>query len=289
MTGYEDQDSMQKALAGVETLFLVPVREHPERVRLHTTAVDAAVAAGVRRIVYSSFLGAGADSTFTLARDHYATEEHIRSKGVAFTFLRGSAYLEVLRWIIGSDGVIRGPAGDGRLAPVARDDMADTVANVLSSDGAHDGETYDVTGPESVSLQQVAHEFALVTGRRIAYVNETPEEALASRRASGAADWQIAAWVSTYLQIAAGELESSAIPSLASPATQRYRSGSSWPPIPKTMSICLTLGSRLPESPWSRGRRTGLGGPSSPVDARPRGLSAATGWGSSIPLSVRRS
>lgn len=207
MTGYADHDSMQEALAGVETLFLVPVREHPERVLLHTTAVDAAVAAGVRRIVYSSFLGAGPDSTFTLARDHYATEEHIRSKGVAFTFLRGSAYLEVLRWIIGSDGVIRGPAGDGRLAPVARDDMADTVAAILTSDGAHDGETYDVTGPECISLQQVAHEFTLVTGRRIAYVNETPEEALASRRASGASDWQIEAWVTTYLQIAAGELD----------------------------------------------------------------------------------
>ena len=207
MTGYADHDSMQEALAGVETLFLVPVREHPERVSVHTAAVDAAVAAGVRRIVYSSFLGAGSDSTFTLARDHFATEEHIRSKGVAFTFLRGSAYLEVLRWIIGSDGVIRGPAGDGRLAPVARDDMADTVAAVLTSDGAHDGETHDVTGPESISLQQVADEFSLVTGKKIAYVNETPEEAWKSRRASGAADWQIAAWVSTYFQIAGGELD----------------------------------------------------------------------------------
>lgn len=151
---YADQDSMQKALAGVETLFLVPVKEHPERVRLHTTAVDSAVAAGVSRIAYSSFLGAAHVSTFTLARDHCATEEHIRSMGVAFTFLRGSAYLEVLRWIIGSDGVIRGPAGDGRVAPVARDDTADAIAAILSSDGAHDGQTYDVTGPESVPLQE---------------------------------------------------------------------------------------------------------------------------------------
>lgn len=85
--------------------------------------------------------------------------------------------------------------------------MADAVAAILTSDGAHDGETYDVTGPESISLQQIADEFSLVTGKRIAYVNETPEEAWASRGASGAADWQIAAWVSTYLQIAAGELD----------------------------------------------------------------------------------
>ncbi|MDQ4143265.1 MAG: NAD(P)H-binding protein [Actinomycetota bacterium] len=205
-TGYGDLDSMRKALTGVETLFLVPIREHPQRVHLHTTAVDAAVAAGVGRIVYSSFLGAGPQSTFTLARDHYATEQHIRSTGLAFTFLRGSAYLEVLRWIIGADGVIRGPAGDGRLAP-ARDDMADTVAAILASNGAHDGQTYDVTGPERVSLQQVADEFTLATGRRISYVNETLEEAWKSRRAYGASDWQVEAWVSTYLQIAAGELD----------------------------------------------------------------------------------
>jgi uncharacterized protein YbjT (DUF2867 family) len=207
MTGYGDLESMREAASGVETLFLIPVREHPERVRLHATAVDAAVAAGVTRVVYSSFLGAGPNSTFTLARDHYATEEHIRSTGVAFTFLRGSAYLEVLRFIIGPDDLIRGPAGDGRLAPVARDDMADTVAAVLISEGGHDGETYDVTGPETVSLQQVADEFSLVTGRRITYVNETLEEARAYRRASGASDWQVEAWVSTYLQIAAGELD----------------------------------------------------------------------------------
>ena len=207
VSNYGDFEAMKEAATGVETLFLVPIREHPERARLHMIAVDAAVAAGVKRIVYSSFLGAGAEATFTLARDHYATEEHIRSTGVAFTFLRGSAYLEVLRYIIGPDGVIRGPGGDGRVAPVARDDMADTVAAVLASDGAHDGETYDVTGPESLSLEQVADAFGSVTGRPITYVNETLEEAWASRRTYGAADWQIEAWVSTYLQIAAGELD----------------------------------------------------------------------------------
>ena len=207
VSSYGDFESMKEAATGVETLFLVPIREHPERARLHRTAVDAAVAAGVKRIVYSSFLGAGPKATFTLARDHYATEEHIRSTGVTFTFLRGSAYLEVLRYIIGPDGVIRGPGGDGRVAPVARDDMADTVAAVLASEGAHDGETYDVTGPESLSLEQVADAFGSVAGRPTTYVNETLEEAWASRRTYGAADWQIEAWVSTYLQIAAGELD----------------------------------------------------------------------------------
>jgi hypothetical protein len=111
ISGYGDAESMPKALAGVETLLVIPVKEQPDRVRLHQAAVDAAVAAGVRRVVYSSFLGAAADVTFTFARDHFAAEEHIRSTGVAFTFLRGSAFLEVIHWLIGADGAIRGPPG----------------------------------------------------------------------------------------------------------------------------------------------------------------------------------
>ena len=69
------------ALAGVESLLLIPIKEHPERVRLQQTAIDAAVAAGVRRIVYSSFLGAAPDATFTFARHHYATEQHTGPRG----------------------------------------------------------------------------------------------------------------------------------------------------------------------------------------------------------------
>ena len=206
-TNYGDEASVRETLTGVTTLLFIPMREHAERARMHVVAVDAALDAGVERIVYSSFVGAGADSTFTLARDHAATEQHLRSTGVPFTFLRGSAYMEVLRWIIGGDGVIRGPAGDGRVAPVARDDMADTAAAVLLSGGAHDGQTYDVTGPQRLTLGQVADEFSVATGRQITYVDETVEEAWASRRSYGAPDWQVEAWVSTYLQIAAGELD----------------------------------------------------------------------------------
>jgi len=81
------------------------------------------------------------------------------------------------------------------------------AAAVLTADGAHDGQTYAVTGPDSLSLHQVAEAFALVTGRPISYVDEPLEQAWASRRTSGAPDWQVEAWVTTYLQIANGELD----------------------------------------------------------------------------------
>lgn len=75
---YGDVGAMEAALAGVATLYLVSAGEASDRVRRHVAAVDAAVAAGVGRIVYVSFVGAAPDATFTFARDHFHTEQHIR-------------------------------------------------------------------------------------------------------------------------------------------------------------------------------------------------------------------
>ncbi len=78
---YNDAAAMRSALSGVQTLFLVSAKEAFRRVQEHATAVDAALAAGVERIVYLSFLAAAPDATFTFARDHFHTEEHVRSTG----------------------------------------------------------------------------------------------------------------------------------------------------------------------------------------------------------------
>jgi uncharacterized protein YbjT (DUF2867 family) len=83
---------MRRALASVHTFFVIPVHESPDRVEQYVATVDAAVAAGVERIVYSSFVGAAPDATFTFARDYWHTEEHIRKSGLDFTFLRTSTW-----------------------------------------------------------------------------------------------------------------------------------------------------------------------------------------------------
>lgn len=203
---YGDFASVRSACEGVTSLFLVSGREHPERLRQHRTAVDAAVDAGVERIVYLSFLGAAPDATFTLARQHHATEQHVRASGVAFTFLRSSLYLDFVPWIASSAGVIAGPAGDGRVAPVARADVAETVAAVLTS-RAHDGMTYDNTGPEAFTLADAAAELSRVIGREVRYVDETLEQAWESRRSLGAPDWEIEGWITSYVAIANGEMD----------------------------------------------------------------------------------
>ena len=120
--------------------------------------------------------------------------------------MRDSLYLDFLPLLCGPDGVIRGPAGDGRFAPVARDDIADALTAVLTHDG-HAGRTYTATGPELVTMTDVAAELSRVLNRQIQFENETVDEARESRRSSEAADWQIEGWISTYTAIAAGELE----------------------------------------------------------------------------------
>jgi NAD(P)H dehydrogenase (quinone) len=202
---FDDPSGLRNAFSRASTVFLVSAAEHPERVRLHRQAVDAAVETGVTRIVYLSFLGAAPDSTFTFARDHYATEEYLRSTGLATTFLRDSMYQDFLPLFADAEGVIRGPAGDGAVSAVARDDIADVAARVLLEPEIHDGRTYDVTGPAALTLEQVATELGEVSGRPVRYVNETEQEAYESR-AGGGPDYAIAGWVTSYQAIAAGEI-----------------------------------------------------------------------------------
>jgi NAD(P)H dehydrogenase (quinone) len=204
--GYDDHDSSVAALEGVTTLFMVSAAENEERLRQHLAFVDAAAEAGVRHVVYTSFAGAAPDSTFTLGRDHFHTEERIKASGMDWTFLRDNLYLDFFPHMVGEDGVIRGPSGDGVVAAVTRDDVAASAAEVLARPGAHVGSTYVMTGPEAITMAQVAETIARVQGREVAFHHETVEEAYESRRKWEAPDWQYDAWVSTYTAIAAGEM-----------------------------------------------------------------------------------
>jgi NAD(P)H dehydrogenase (quinone) len=203
---YADPIRAKAALEGVKTLFMVSAAESEDRVQQHYTFVDAAAEAGVQHIVYTSFFGAAPDSVFTLGRDHYATEEHIKASGMDYSFLRNNFYLDFLPLLAGEDGVIRGPAGNGMMAAVARADVARSAVTVLRDPALHVGRSYDLTGPEDVSLTQAAELLTAGTGRTITFRNETVEEAYASRASYGAPPWQVDAWVSTYTAIAAGNL-----------------------------------------------------------------------------------
>lgn len=205
-SAYSDREAGAAALAGVEILFMVSAAENADRRDEHRAFIDSATDAGVRHIVYTSFLNAAPDATFTLARDHYITEEHIKAAGIDHTFLRDSLYLDFIPFMVGEDGVIRGPAGEGRAAIVSRADVARAAVEAITDPAAHRNLTYNMTGPEALTLTEIARILSAARGSRVSFHDESLPEAYESRAKWGAPGWQVDAWVSTYAAIAAGEM-----------------------------------------------------------------------------------
>ena len=235
VSSYGDPAAMGRALSGVDTLFLVSAREmmgvimksqehdtpvpYYDRLHQHICAVSAAAAVGVRHVVYLSFLNAEPDATFFAAREHFRTEEFIRSTGISFTFMRQGLYMDNVPAHVMSDDVMRAPAGRGRVAWITRDDIADSVVAVMTGSG-HEGQTYNLTGPEALTMAETAERMSAVLGRTITYLPQTPHEARIGRnmsrmidhelarrslKGSGITDLELEGWISHYLQIATGE------------------------------------------------------------------------------------
>ena len=253
---YSDMPAMRRALKGVKSLFLVSARDKMgviiksfennvpvpdyDRFQEHKAAITAAMEAGVERIVYLSFLNASPDATFILSHDHYQTEKYIQSSGMQYTFLRPNLYMDNVANHQTIGDVIRAPAGEGRISWVSRDDIADVAVKVLTGAG-HEGKTYDVTGPEALTMQETAAHLSMVTGRKITYESQTPEEVRKTRSASrmdelearrrkltgnGLTDYEVDVWISHYYQIATGEvsLVSDTVPQLCNRQAETLRS-----------------------------------------------------------------
>ena len=199
---------------------MIPAAESADRVDQHRAAVDAAVEAGVPRIVYLSFVGAAPDATFTLARDHWETEEHIRAAGVRFTFLRMNLYMDFIASMVGADGVVRGPAGDGRLAAILRDDVAAAAAAVLPS-GDHDGRTYDLTGREASRSAEAAGALSGRPARRSASRTRATRRRSPRVRPSARRSGRCAAGSARTRPSATAASRASALTSASSPAATR--------------------------------------------------------------------
>lgn len=203
---YGDQAASRRALEGVDVLFMVSGAESPVRRADHRTFIEAAAQAGVSQIVYTSFAGAASDAIFTLGRDHYDAEQAIRASGMAWTMLRDSFYSDFFPLFADEQGVIRGPAGEGRVAAVARADVADVAVEVLRDPGSYVGQVCTLTGPEAFSVREACERLTTALGRPFSYVEEALDQAYASRRRWSTEPWQLDAWVSTYLAIGSGRL-----------------------------------------------------------------------------------
>jgi len=199
---YEDPEAMARALDGTSILFFVSAHEGRDRISLHRNVIEGARRAGVERVVYTSFMGAAPSATFPYARDHGATEQAVRAAGMSLTSMRNALYADVAPHFVGQDGVIRAPAGHGRVAWVARADVA-RLAAVLLSEPGHEGQTYDVSGPHAIDLHETARILTKATRRAITYHAETLVEARESR--AGNPGWLVDGWVGSYQMLDTGE------------------------------------------------------------------------------------
>ncbi len=170
---FDDYDSLVKALAGADRMLMISTNRVGQREPQHTNAVRAAVAAGVKHVFYTSFVGT--PETVSLAvHDHRFTENLLRGSGLNWTFLRNSQYTEAMRDagfpIAIKDGRWFSASGEGRIAMVTREDCIKAAVAALATPG-HENRKYDITGPELVSYQDLAALASELSGRDIAFVS----------------------------------------------------------------------------------------------------------------------
>jgi NAD(P)H dehydrogenase (quinone) len=183
---YTEPATLDEAFAGAETVLLISSSEVGVRVPQHRNAVDAAVRAGVSRLVYTSALGADR-GRLLLADEHLATEQAIADSGLPYTILRNGWYTENFEPALRhaeTTGVVLASAGDGRVASATREDYAEAIAAVLAQDG-HAGQTYELSGDVAWSFDELAAALTEVLDREVTYRRLTPEQHLAELERTG--------------------------------------------------------------------------------------------------------
>jgi len=191
-------ETFAAALRGVDRAMLISSSE-PAMLDVQSSFIRAAREAGVKHVVKLSGIMPDLASPFRFARMHAEIERRLEASGMAFTHVRAGefmpAYFRQVPSIV-AKGALFLPMGDAKIASVDVGDIAEVAALSLTESG-HEGKTYALTGPEALTMGEVAQKLSVATGRTIRYVDVPPEEA---KRA------QIAAGVPPYLADALSEL-----------------------------------------------------------------------------------
>ncbi|TAI63761.1 SDR family oxidoreductase [Bradyrhizobium sp. Leo170] len=173
---YEDPAAVEAALTGADKVLLISSSEIGQRVRQHGHVIDAAKAAGVKLLAYTSILHADT-SPLALAEEHRKTEALIRASGVPFVFLRNGWYTENYTANVAAaiqHGAVLGSAADGRFSLAARADYAAAAAAVLASRDDQAGQIYELAGDNGYTLADYAAEIARQSGKPVVY-KDLPE------------------------------------------------------------------------------------------------------------------
>ena len=172
---YNNPVTLRKAFEGGETLLLISMPFVGEKRRdAHKAAIDAAADCGVKKVVYTSIVGAGVEENdaYEIA-DHKVTEQYIKDKGIGYIILRNSQYAEAMvsayeEAFSNTNGVLSNNMGDGLMAFVARFDCAEAAANVAAGAGEINS-IYYISGPEAITVSDYLRIASEVTGNRVSY------------------------------------------------------------------------------------------------------------------------
>lgn len=183
---YSRPETLASAFKPGDAVLFISSSELGQRAEQHAAVVEAAKAAGVARLVYTSLLRADT-SPLPIAGEHLATEQAIRASGVPFTLLRNGWYFENhTAHLAGAieRGVIAGAAGNGRFASASRADYAEAAAAVVSGSG-HDGAVYELAGAPSFTLAELAGKVSRLARKTVSYLDLPPSELRAALVAAG--------------------------------------------------------------------------------------------------------
>ena len=179
---YNDYASLVPAFQGVDKLYFVSSSDVPNRSAQHENVVKAATEAGVGHVFYTSAQRKTEDGSSPIAfvaEAHLQTERLLRASGLRYTLLKHALYTDVLPMFLGQNvlqsGTIFLPAGDGRTSFASRQDMSVAGAKLLLSTEPV-AESYDIAGPQSYSLAEVAAILSELAGKPIQYVSPSGEE-----------------------------------------------------------------------------------------------------------------
>jgi uncharacterized protein YbjT (DUF2867 family) len=195
-----DEGSLVTAMAGVEKVFVLS-SPHPDAVRWHRNAIDAARRTDVQLLVRSSIIGADRESPAEFVNAHTTSDRYLEDSGLPFAILRPNLFLQNVPGStipsIDASGTFYADAGDARISMVDTRDVAAVAAVVLTEPG-HTNAHYDVTGPEALSYADVAAKLTTTMGRPISYVAAPDDAARQALLGAGLNEWFANALVGLY-------------------------------------------------------------------------------------------
>jgi uncharacterized protein YbjT (DUF2867 family) len=187
---FDKPETLSHALAGVGRVFLLSAPD-ARMVERETDFIKAAQQAGVRHVVKLSAFGVGEGVPFSLGRWHQEVERNLEKSGVAYTILRPNGFMQNMFGFartIREQGVFYAPLGETRISSIDARDIASVAARALTEAG-HEGRTYELTGPEALSYNEIAGKLSTATGVSVKYVSVPMEAARQGMVESGMPAW----------------------------------------------------------------------------------------------------